>query len=69
MEAIKLKQANLSQLNKIVPSPQYDRSKVTPGIVHVGIGNFHRSHQAFIINEYMQQCDDYNWGIVQGCLL
>ncbi|MDJ0110848.1 hypothetical protein QM646_30725, partial [Rhodococcus erythropolis] len=26
--------------------PNYDRSKVTTGIVHFGVGGFHRAHQA-----------------------
>ena len=36
----------LAELN--VPVPGYDRSQVTTGIVHIGVGAFHRSHQAFL---------------------
>jgi mannitol 2-dehydrogenase len=29
-----------------LPIPTYDRGLVTPGVVHVGVGGFHRAHQA-----------------------
>ena len=29
-----------------VPVPGYDRALVTPGVVHIGVGGFHRAHQA-----------------------
>ena len=29
-----------------VPTPTYDRAKVTAGVVHFGVGGFHRAHQA-----------------------
>lgn len=46
--------------------PGYDRSSVTPSIVHLGIGAFHRAHQAF----YVDQClhDDPSWGIIGASL-
>ena len=41
--------------------PDYDRSKVTTGIVHLGIGNFHRAHQAVYIDHCLAA--DPQWGI------
>lgn len=38
--SIKLTQANLPEISKTIPVPQYDRSKVVAGIVHIGLGNF-----------------------------
>jgi mannitol 2-dehydrogenase len=60
---IELNQANLSSLPKSVATPSYDRSKVTSGIVHIGVGGFHRSHEAFYTDEYMQNSGDLSWGI------
>ena len=36
-----------------VSSPEYDRGRVTTGIVHFGFGNFHRAHQAMYIDEIL----------------
>lgn len=43
---------------------RYDRSQVTPGIVHVGVGGFHRSHQAMYLDELISQGTSLDWGIV-----
>jgi mannitol 2-dehydrogenase len=34
--------------------PRYDRSKLGCGIAHIGVGNFHRAHQALYLHEYLQ---------------
>ena len=31
--------------------PRYDRAKLTPGIVHIGLGNFHRAHMAVYLDD------------------
>ena len=41
---MKLSNATLGQLPTNVLRPHYDRSALTPGIVHIGLGNFHRAH-------------------------
>ena len=41
----KLSRATLKSFNK-VDKPGYDLEALTPGIVHFGVGNFHRAHQA-----------------------
>ena len=38
-----------------VRTPQYDRKAVTNGIVHIGVGGFHRAHQALYIDDYLAQ--------------
>ncbi len=43
---IKLSNETLGDLPSGVLRPGYDRSALTPGIIHVGLGNFHRAHQA-----------------------
>jgi mannitol 2-dehydrogenase len=35
--------------------PTYDRSRLTAGIVHIGVGNFHRAHQAMAVDSLLQQ--------------
>ncbi|MEP1208178.1 MAG: mannitol dehydrogenase family protein [Rhizobiaceae bacterium] len=37
---------------------------VTPGILHIGLGNFHRAHQAWYLHRLMQQDLALDWGIV-----
>ena len=56
-----LNQANLESLT--IPVPSYDRSQVTVGIVHFGVGGFHRAHQAMYIDQLMEQGEALDWGI------
>jgi mannitol 2-dehydrogenase len=53
----------LGQLNADVPVPRYDRREVRTGIVHIGVGNFHRSHQAMYIDRLMNNGAAMDWGI------
>ena len=41
----------------------FNRKNCKTGIVHLGIGNFHRAHQANYINEYLNTSNNLNWGI------
>lgn len=61
--AIKLNQSSLSQLSETVRVPQYDRHQVTNGIVHIGVGGFHRAHQAVYLDNYLHQNSASSWGI------
>ena len=45
-----------------VPVPRYDRSRLRPGIVHIGVGGFHRAHLALYTDELA--ADGSEWGIV-----
>lgn len=60
---VRLSQSNLPQLSEKVSCPTYDRSKVTAGIVHIGVGGFHRAHQAYYLNHLMEQGQAFQWGI------
>jgi len=51
----------LAELN--VPVPGYDRGQVTTGIVHIGVGGFHRSHLAMYIDTLMNRGAAMDWGI------
>jgi mannitol 2-dehydrogenase len=45
-------------------APRYDRSSVKAGIVHVGVGRFHRSHQAVYLDRLLGEGVSDQWGIV-----
>lgn len=47
----------------------YDRTLVRPGIVHIGVGNFHRAHQAFYTNALLADESQHEWGICGVSLL
>lgn len=63
-ELIKLSNATLKDLPEAVLRPQYDRSQLTPGIVHIGLGNFHRAHQSWYLHRLMQQGVALDWAII-----
>ena len=48
----------------LVALPRYDRSKVTPGIVHIGLGNFHRAHMAVYLDDLINMGLAQDWGIL-----
>ncbi|MGA0540994.1 mannitol dehydrogenase family protein [Neotabrizicola sp. VNH66] len=47
-----------------VTLPQYDRSRLTPGIVHIGLGNFHRAHMAVYLDDLFNQGLGHDWAII-----
>lgn len=61
-ELIKLSNATLDQLS--IEHPRYDRSALTPGIVHIGVGNFQRAHQAWYLHRLMQEGKAQDWAIL-----
>ncbi|MEL0622856.1 mannitol dehydrogenase family protein [Marinomonas arenicola] len=63
MKTIQLNQGNLQHLPESFALPTYDRSKVKAGIVHIGIGGFHRSHEAFYTDELLASTGSTEWGI------
>lgn len=62
-KSIKINIKNLHLLPEDVIIPTYDRSKVKVGIVHIGIGAFHRAHQAFYADELLQNYGALDCGI------
>ena len=46
-----------------LPLPAYDRNLVRPGVVHFGVGGFHRAHQAMYHDRLMNQGTALDWGI------
>jgi mannitol 2-dehydrogenase len=56
-----LNAASLDTLS--IPKPGYDRSSVTTGIVHFGVGGFHRAHEAMYLDRLMETGEGLDWGI------
>src|SRR3954452_13490117 len=51
-------------------TPAYDVSAVRPGIVHLGLGGFHRAHMARYTHELMERDPEaLGWGIIGAVLL
>ena len=44
--------------------PAYDRTKLTPGIVHIGLGNFHRAHMAVYLDDLFAKGLCHDWAIL-----
>ena len=63
----RLSSATLDALPDDVIRPAYDRAAVRAGVVHLGIGAFHRAHQATVFDDVLN-AGDLRWGIVAASL-
>ncbi len=61
---IKLKRGHLAGLPNDIKRPNYQPETLSPGIVHIGLGNFHRAHQAWYVHRLMQQGKALDWAII-----
>ena len=61
---MKLNAANLDAFPETILRPRYDRADLRAGIVHIGVGNFHRGHQAWYLHRLMQQGLAHDWAII-----
>ena len=64
---MRLSNASLDRLPDSIRRPAYDRTRVTPGIVHLGIGAFHRAHQAIFVDDLLAK-GATGWGIIGASL-
>ena len=62
----RLNDDSLTDLPAGVQRPAYDRRAVKTGIVHLGVGAFHRAHQAVYTDDVLSR--DPSWGIVAASL-
>ena len=70
MEQIPLSRATLGRLGPGIQVPVYDPAQVVPGIVHLGLGGFHRAHMARFTHDLMtRDAKALGWGIVGAGLL
>ncbi len=58
-----LNAGSVGSLTSPVSVPTYDRSRVRTGIVHLGVGAFHRSHQAMYLDRLLEQGQARDWAI------
>ena len=54
----------LPDLPARVARPSYARDDLSPGIVHFGVGNFHRAHLQIYLDRLMNAGRDLDWAIV-----
>lgn len=60
--AQKLSDQTLSRIDH--PTPGYDRTALTGGILHFGVGNFHRAHQAVYLDRLMNAGAGLDFAII-----
>ncbi|WP_380166439.1 mannitol dehydrogenase family protein [Jannaschia sp. R86511] len=60
---VELRQDALATIAERVPVPTYDRSALRVGIVHLGVGGFHRAHQAMYLDALMEQGQALDWAL------
>src|ERR1700712_3756126 len=58
-----LNQSTLMQLGPDVQVPRYDRRELKQGIVHIGVGGFHRAHQALYLDDLLHRPGSEAFGI------
>ena len=63
-ELIALSNTTLTRLPDSVRPPRYDRRGLRPGIVHIGLGNFHRAHQAWYLHRLFDAGLCHDWAII-----
>ena len=63
-ELTAISNATMEALAQRLRVPTYDRSALTPGIVHIGLGNFHRAHQAWYLHRLMDKGLAHDWAII-----
>src|SRR5689334_1880709 len=61
-ERRRLTQANLAAFAGRVAVPGYDRQRLAPAIVHIGVGGFHRAHQAVYLDDLAGRGITFDWG-------
>jgi mannitol 2-dehydrogenase len=60
--SVRLCDSTLAQLPASVTRPSYDRSRTFPGIVHIGVGGFNRSHLAVYLDDLLKLGAAKRWG-------
>ena len=61
---MKLNLDTLAHLPDGVRRPMYNRGDLSAGIVHIGLGNFHRAHQAWYLHRLMNDGAALDWAII-----
>jgi mannitol 2-dehydrogenase len=67
--SIKLNAQNLAAISASIPTHTYDRATLSAGIVHFGVGNFHRAHQAVYLDSLFNTGRGHEWAIIGAGVL
>jgi fructuronate reductase/mannitol 2-dehydrogenase len=59
-----LNSSSFGLLADVADVPLYDRSSLTPSVVHIGVGGFHRAHQAVYLDDLARRGISTDWGVV-----
>ena len=62
--SVRLSAATLEDIAGKAAVPGYDRAKLSPGILHFGVGNFHRAHQAVYLDALFETGEGHDFAIV-----
>lgn len=62
--SLPLSLAALAELDPAIARPAYDRARLSAGIVHIGLGNFHRAHMAVYLDDLFNQGRSHDWAVV-----
>ena len=60
---MKLANRHLTALSDVLKVPRYDRNSLKTGIVHIGVGGFHRAHQGLVLQKLIELGDAQDWGV------
>src|SRR3954451_24769653 len=61
---IELSRDSFKELGETAAVPKYDPRALRAGIVHFGVGNFHRAHQAVYLDDLFNLGLDHDWALV-----
>jgi mannitol-1-phosphate/altronate dehydrogenase len=59
---LNLEPRNLTKLGAQISLPTYDRRSLRPAILHLGVGGFHRAHQAVYLDDLAERRITSEWG-------
>ncbi len=66
---IRLSTKSLVDISSRAATPSYNRQDLSAGIVHFGVGNFHRAHQAVFLDDLFNTGRDHDWAIIGAGVL
>jgi len=61
--SVALSARTLPAVADLLATPSYDRGELAHGVVHIGVGGFHRAHQALYHDRLLNAGDAREWGI------
>lgn len=61
---VKLSNSALGSIPVDIKVPTYDKTQLIGGIVHIGVGNFHRAYQSWYLHRLFEQGLNGNWAII-----